>query len=115
MLDKEQLAVQGLLWLDSAALMTDMHAVVQNRKWTGFAAYRALATRIPILWPFLPFLYLWPIPIIGHRMYRYIGICEVCNIADTPSLKTDESGSCLRLSANLAVSYCSSGMHLRHS
>ena len=35
-------------------------AAVHNKIWTGPAAYRALAWRIPILWPIAPLLYFWP-------------------------------------------------------
>ncbi len=102
MLDKEQLAAQGLLWLDSAALMTDMHAVVHRQQWTGFAAYRALAARIPILWPFLPFLYLWPLPTIGARIYRHVADSRVCTVAEAPARRPYENGN-LQLSATAVL------------
>jgi hypothetical protein len=37
-----------------------MRAAVHNKSWTGFSAYRALAWRVPLLWPIVPVLYFWP-------------------------------------------------------
>jgi len=55
--DKEQMALHGLQCLDEATILSDMQAIVQNKRWSGFAAYRALAWRMPVLWPALPFAY----------------------------------------------------------
>ena len=88
-MDKEALANHDLLWLDPTALLTDMHVVVQRKRWIGFSAYRVLATRIFILWPVLPLLYLWPIPKVGKRIYRYVADRRTCSIASTP-LKSAE-------------------------
>jgi predicted DCC family thiol-disulfide oxidoreductase YuxK len=87
-LDEKALTDNALCRIDSAALMRDMHAVVGNKKWVGFAAYRALAARIPILWPAVPLLYLWPIPTFANRIYRRVADSRVCNIAHDP-LKFD--------------------------
>lgn len=85
-LDHQALARQGLAWLDSAALMVDMHAVVQKQTWTGFAAYRVLATRMPVFWPILPLLYVWPIPQLGNQIYRRVADSRTCQVADHPEL-----------------------------
>lgn len=74
-------------WLDSDAIMADMHVVVQKQAWKGFSAYRVLATRIPVLWPILPLLYVWPIPRIGRQIYRRVADSRTCSIAGTPPLE----------------------------
>ena len=42
------------------SLAQSTFAVVHNKSWIGFSAYRALAWRIPVLWPMVPILYSWP-------------------------------------------------------
>ena len=79
--DNNALGNYGLLWLDSAAVMTNMHAIVGRKSWTGFAAYRILASRILFLWPVLPFLYVWPIAPIANRIYRHVADSRTCSIA----------------------------------
>jgi predicted DCC family thiol-disulfide oxidoreductase YuxK len=49
----------------------DVHAVVSGRIRRGATAYRALASRLPLLWPFWPFLSLWPISAIAERLHRH--------------------------------------------
>lgn len=44
-----------------ASLAQKTHAAVHNKSCTGFSAYRALAWRVPLLWPILPVLYFWPV------------------------------------------------------
>jgi predicted DCC family thiol-disulfide oxidoreductase YuxK len=83
-LDNEALIASRLGWLDSTALMRDMHVVVEGKRWAGFPAYRVLAARIPLLWPAVPFLYLWPIPIFANRIYRHVADSRVCNIPGEP-------------------------------
>ncbi len=53
-------------------LLKDMHAMVGRKTWKGYQAYRVIATRVPILWPVLPFLYVWPVTLIGSRIYRHV-------------------------------------------
>ena len=65
--------------------MANMHAVVENRIVIGFEAYRSLAARIPFFWPLLPLLYLWPIPIIGNRIYRAVADSRVCSLRPLPT------------------------------
>jgi predicted DCC family thiol-disulfide oxidoreductase YuxK len=71
-------------WLDSAALLQDMYVVVGGKSWAGFPAYRVLAARIVFLWPILPFLYLWPIPVMGRRIYRQVADSRICEIGHQP-------------------------------
>jgi hypothetical protein len=84
-LDKAAIISHGLSWLDSTALMVDMHVVMDRRAWAGFSAYRALCTRMPILWPIWPFLYIWPIPAMAKQIYQYVADSRMCRIAYTPS------------------------------
>jgi hypothetical protein len=58
---QDEAGAEGLLALGSDTLTTEIVASKGEKHWHGFFAYRALAARIPILWPLLPFLYLWPI------------------------------------------------------
>ncbi|HST52890.1 MAG TPA: DCC1-like thiol-disulfide oxidoreductase family protein [Pyrinomonadaceae bacterium] len=58
----------------------DIYAFKAGKVWAGFDAYRALAARIPVLWPVLPFLYLWPVPRVAERIYRRVADHRVCEI-----------------------------------
>ena len=85
--DRQSISDLGLLWLDSSVMMTDICVAGAHRNsWTGFFAYRILAARIPILWPILPLLYVWPIPAIGTRLYRHVADSRTCSIV--PYAKT---------------------------
>ena len=93
-LDRDALGRYNLAWLDEAALVTDMHAVVGTRVFKGFASYRALAARIPLLWLILPFLWVWPVPGVGGMIYRHVADHRACdfppprprNLIDTHSI-----------------------------
>jgi predicted DCC family thiol-disulfide oxidoreductase YuxK len=87
-LDSEALAAHGLSWLDPEALIRDMHVVVGQNIWTGFAAYRKWLTRLPLFWIALPLTYLPPIALPGQRIYRRIADSRACRLAD----KSVESG-----------------------
>lgn len=88
-LNDETLTTHNLLWLDSQALLADMHAVLQRRSWKGYNAYRVIAARIPIFWPILPLLYVWPIPEIGKGIYRRVADSRTCSLikAEIPDTK----------------------------
>ncbi|MBW4617249.1 MAG: DUF393 domain-containing protein [Desmonostoc vinosum HA7617-LM4] len=79
-LDEQALTTHNLLWLDLQALLADMHVVVETKSWKAFSAYRVLATRIPILWPTLPLLYIWPVPTIGNQIYRRVADSRTCSL-----------------------------------
>jgi predicted DCC family thiol-disulfide oxidoreductase YuxK len=72
MVDEAETARMAILQLDRRTLHKDMHAVSGDRTWVGFAAYRALATLSPLLWPIVPLLHLTPIEVVGNRLYRRI-------------------------------------------
>jgi predicted DCC family thiol-disulfide oxidoreductase YuxK len=86
-LDREAISTHGLQGLASTALMTDMYAIMQKKSWAGFSAYRVLAARIPVLWPILPFLYLWPVPMFGTRIYQHVADSRTCTPVYISSLK----------------------------
>jgi len=79
--DDEAVREHGLQWLGAPALLADMHVVVRQNVWRGWASYRALAFRIPVLWPAVPFLYMWPVPVIANRVYRHVADSRTCSIA----------------------------------
>jgi predicted DCC family thiol-disulfide oxidoreductase YuxK len=60
--------------LDPERLLKEMHLVVPNRQeyHTGFAAYRWMAWRLPLLWAIAPLLYLPGAMWIGNRMYLWV-------------------------------------------
>lgn len=77
----------NLEWLNSDDLARDMYAVVGSEHQAGFAAYRWIAKRNPILWPLYPLLYIWPIPSFGKRTYRRVADSRTCSIVrDVPSV-----------------------------
>jgi len=77
---RPEVVAHGLGWLDADALMADMHAVRGRRAWKGFEAYRQLVGRLPVLWPVLPLLYVWPVPFIGERVYRRVADSRTCSL-----------------------------------
>ena len=94
-LDRDALGRYDLGWLDETALVTDMHALVGSRVFKGFASYRALAGRIPLLWLILPFLWVWPVPLVGGMIYRHVADHRACDFPPRTSkeLKEAHSGS----------------------
>ena len=90
-LDESALRRRGLAWLDPSALLADMHAVVDQRRWLGYEAYRALAWRIPILWPILPLMYLPPVAAVGRRIYRHVADGRSCRIPPQPVTSQPEA------------------------
>lgn len=68
----------GLEHFDLAVLMQAMHVVSGDRTWSGFEACRVLASRVPPLWPLVPFLYLWPVTALGRRVYRWVAENRTC-------------------------------------
>lgn len=78
--DQEALRRFDLMWLSPAALMKDMHFVLKKNSWKGFYAYRRWLLRLPLMWPVVPFLFIWPIPQIGSKIYRRVADSRVCSI-----------------------------------
>jgi predicted DCC family thiol-disulfide oxidoreductase YuxK len=90
-LDEEARTEAGAGRLEIDSLIEAMHVVAGDRAWAGFEACRMLAGRVPLLWPVLPFLYIWPIPALGRRVYRWVARRRVCTLPpegdDTVSLR----------------------------
>jgi len=86
--DSKALENFGLDRLNSGDLLKDMHAVNGKKVYRGFYAYRALISRIPLLWPVLPLLFLGPIAKIGNRIYRHVADSRTCQIT-TPLKPAD--------------------------
>jgi len=89
-MDKLTLSVCGLR--SPAAHMPPAHILAfgAGKNWAGFSAYRALARRIPLLWPVLPLLYVWPIPTIGNRIYRQVAGARTCWVGNRIALDRSE-------------------------
>lgn len=85
-LDDAALRNHQLSWLNADDILRDIHAVVGRETWTGFSAYRVWIKRIPLLWPFLPFLYLWPIKRLGQRIYRHVADSRACDLSEGRSV-----------------------------
>jgi predicted DCC family thiol-disulfide oxidoreductase YuxK len=60
--------------LDPERLLQEMHLVTPDgrRVYHGFAAFRWMAWRLPLLWPLAPLLYLPGVPTVGQRLYLWI-------------------------------------------
>lgn len=59
--------------LEHRRLMEEMHVVTNDgRVYHGFAAFRFMAWRLPVLWLTAPFLYIPGVPFIGQRVYMWV-------------------------------------------
>jgi predicted DCC family thiol-disulfide oxidoreductase YuxK len=90
-LDDTALIAHQLSWLNADAILRDMHAVVGQDAWAGFSSYRVWIKRLPLLWPLLPFLYLWPIDLLGQRIYRHVADSRACDPSEARSLAVQEN------------------------
>ena len=70
--DRGALKKEGLERFQEKDLAADLHAVSDEKIWRGFEAYRAIAARLPLLWPAWPFLWVWPVSALGRRAYRHV-------------------------------------------
>lgn len=91
--DRAKIESIGLGHLEDDALMQDMHAGWQdsNGEWhiaKGYAAYQALAWRVPKLWGLLPLVYLAPVVAVGKRIYRRVADSRACQVVDKPPTTT---------------------------
>jgi len=63
--------LDAVVWDDARdAAPKEVQAVSVWHTWRGFAAYRAVAARLPALWPVWPLLYLWPVSAIGQALHE---------------------------------------------
>lgn len=59
--------------LDPVKLLDEMHLVTPSGViYAGYAAFRWMAWRIPLLWPLAPLLYLPGVPWVGRRAYLWV-------------------------------------------
>ena len=73
--------IRDSLKLNDEQLMHDMHAVIGTTQVVkGFSAYKNIASRIPLLWPVWPFLFLGPVQNIGNTIYRNVADHRTCRI-----------------------------------
>jgi predicted DCC family thiol-disulfide oxidoreductase YuxK len=59
-------------------LLPDIYARSGARRYRGAEVYRAMAARIPILWPLVPFLFLPPVDAIANRVYSRVKHGRTC-------------------------------------
>jgi predicted DCC family thiol-disulfide oxidoreductase YuxK len=60
--------------LDPDRLVQEMHLLTPDGKhvYHGYAAFRWLAWRLPLLWPIAPLMYIPGVPQLGQRVYLWI-------------------------------------------
>ena len=68
--------------IDRSNLLQDIHAISNGREYRGVAAYRAMAIRIPVLWPVMPVLFLPPAVGIANKVYRRVKHSRSCILAE---------------------------------
>jgi predicted DCC family thiol-disulfide oxidoreductase YuxK len=59
-------------------LAHDVWAVDGSRTRPGYAAYRVIAARVPVLWPLVPLMALPPVARVGERVYRQVADSREC-------------------------------------
>lgn len=71
--DRKHLPADALP-LDPHRLLEEMHLLTRGGGpvYHGFAAFRWMAWRLPLLWPLVPWLYLPGIPTLGQRLYLWV-------------------------------------------
>lgn len=74
-------------------LNRDMHAVIGQKTVKGYIAYRHIASRIPLLWPLVPFLYLGPVQMIGDKVYRSVADHRSCRLPPKDALINEKDPS----------------------
>ena len=79
---------RGLAWADlerAAYLRT-----ADGRTFQGFFAFRALSTRLPLLWPLAPLLWLPGMAALGGRAYRWVAANRRCVAGGSRIAPTDK-------------------------
>lgn len=72
-------------------LAHDIWVAAGPRAWSGYAAYRVIAARIPVLWPLVPVMALPPVARLGERVYRRVADSRSCLLTPPPSAPPPES------------------------
>ena len=78
---------------DQPAPSQHFFAVRSGQTFVGFLAYRAIAIRMPVLWPILPFLFFAPVASIGDYTYRQVARSRTCNQLQRPGLQPVDTTS----------------------
>ncbi len=110
-LDKTKISQLGFDSLDDMALLKDMHAIIESKQWRGYDSYRKICARILFLWPILPFLYFYPIAVIGRSIYRKVADQRSCQLpiddssADGKIEHPQMTGTRLRITCLLIVGW----------
>jgi predicted DCC family thiol-disulfide oxidoreductase YuxK len=68
--------------LDQKTLLHNMHAITDGRHFVGFAAYRSMAIRIPVLLPLVPVLFLPPVESVADRFYSHVAQARTCSLPE---------------------------------
>lgn len=97
--------------VDVSKLEHEMAAISGGHTFFGFAGYRAIAWRIPVMWPAVPILYLPGVKGIGDAVYGWVarrrhGICPVdprraSTIGDERRVHARGATACLAIAAFL--------------
>jgi len=85
--------------LDYSAIKTNMYAGVGSRSLPGIQVFQEIAKRVPVFWPIIPFLYIWPLTRIGNRLCHHPDHSRKSVVVRAQSLKTAEFRSPQRSSA----------------
>ncbi len=92
-MDEEAMVSYELPEYTPQDLAANMYAVRGKQEWIGFDAYRALAKRIPILWPVYPLLFVGAVAQIGRRQYRRFADARTCSLESVPFQPVWQPGS----------------------
>jgi predicted DCC family thiol-disulfide oxidoreductase YuxK len=68
--------------VDRSALLEDIHALSDKRQYRGVETYRAMAVRIPVLWPLVPFLFFSPFEGVASKIYRNVKHQRTCALVE---------------------------------
>jgi predicted DCC family thiol-disulfide oxidoreductase YuxK len=104
--DQDAVRKAARVWVHADPTETDVYAVVEKRRWAGFAAYGALARRIPLLWPVIPILYplLYSLPpITGRGIHRHTPDTRAHAVAGSRPVPAESEGRRAQLSGLVAV------------
>jgi len=71
-LDPGRLRQHGLDWCAGSMREDHVVAVSGPRTWRGFPALRAATSRLPVIWPVVPLLHVWPLSALAAASYERI-------------------------------------------
>jgi hypothetical protein len=74
--------------LDQITVLHDMHTAIGDRTRRGYSVYLPIAKRVPLLWFVYPVLFLWPIHMLGKRIYSRAIYSTRCNMECSKTIST---------------------------